>query len=339
MTQHHSNSHHSSVHASTEKSPYGGSSHSLTISHSTSSSTHQSVKHKISTQNLVRNTSPHAALPPTSQNSHHLSHLGHHPERLSPATSNSSNNSSSLSSSSNLRHGVGKPQPIGATQIVQPQPQMPSVSQSGPQAHHLMIQPPSMGHPGSFGPPMGGSSLEALKAHAQAAASMQGGPNPMQPPTSSPMQLPPSHPPRGPPPEEIKLESDTIETIPDDDSESSPTIVPPRGPSPEPRIEDTECHRSQSAIFLRHWNRGDYNSCTRTDLTFKPVPDSKLARKREERLRKQAEKEREERERQQQQQAQAVSLFRFEIIVVLAVPQLEWCERTLVVLNKLDYGK
>lgn len=55
--------------------------------------------------------------------------------------------------------------------------------------------------------------------------------------------------------------------------------------------------------FLRHWNRGDYNSCTRTDLTFKPVPDSKLARKREERLRKQAEREREERERAQQAQA------------------------------------
>ena len=54
--------------------------------------------------------------------------------------------------------------------------------------------------------------------------------------------------------------------------------------------------------FLRHWNRGDYNSCTRTDLIFKPVPDSKLARKREERIRKQAEKEREEREK-----AQAVS--------------------------------
>lgn len=51
---------------------------------------------------------------------------------------------------------------------------------------------------------------------------------------------------------------------------------------------------------MRHWNRGDFNSCTRTDLTFKPVPDSKLARKREERLRKQAEKEREEREKQQQ---------------------------------------
>ncbi|XP_020300578.1 arginine-glutamic acid dipeptide repeats protein-like isoform X5 [Pseudomyrmex gracilis] len=73
--------------------------------------------------------------------------------------------------------------------------------------------------------------------------------------------------------------------------------VSPRGPSPEPRIEDSECHRSQSAIFLRHWNRGENNSCTRTDLMFKPVPDSKLARKREERSRKQAEREREERDR------------------------------------------
>lgn len=83
---------------------------------------------------------------------------------------------------------------------------------------------------------------------------------------------------------------------PEEEEVPSPNHIP-RGPSPEPKIEDTECHRSQSAIFLRHWNRGDYNSCTRTDLTFKPVPDSKLARKREERLRKQAEKEREDREK------------------------------------------
>ena len=46
--------------------------------------------------------------------------------------------------------------------------------------------------------------------------------------------------------------------------------------------------------FLRHWNRGEYNSCARTDLTFKPVPDSSLARKREERARKAAERERED---------------------------------------------
>jgi len=48
---------------------------------------------------------------------------------------------------------------------------------------------------------------------------------------------------------------------------------------------------------LRHWNRGDYNSCCRTDLTFKPVPESKLSRKREERTRRQAEKERDERDK------------------------------------------
>ncbi|XP_015919122.1 arginine-glutamic acid dipeptide repeats protein isoform X2 [Parasteatoda tepidariorum] len=69
---------------------------------------------------------------------------------------------------------------------------------------------------------------------------------------------------------------------------------PYRGPSPEPRVEDVECHRSQFAIFLRHWNRGEFNSCARTDLTFKPVPDSKLARTREAKARKAAEKEREE---------------------------------------------
>lgn len=85
-----------------------------------------------------------------------------------------------------------------------------------------------------------------------------------------------------------------IEEIMEPEPEEPPS---PRGPSPEPRVEDSECHRSQSAIFLRHWNRGENNSCTRTDLMFKPVPESKLARKREERSRKQAEKEREERDR------------------------------------------
>ena len=62
--------------------------------------------------------------------------------------------------------------------------------------------------------------------------------------------------------------------------------------------------------FVRRCDRGDYNSCTRTDLEFKPTPDSKLARKREERDRKLAEKERERKaqqqaaQQQQQQQAQ-----------------------------------
>jgi len=37
----------------------------------------------------------------------------------------------------------------------------------------------------------------------------------------------------------------------DDAEEEAPSPVgsgPPRGPSPEPRIEDSECHRSQSAM-------------------------------------------------------------------------------------------
>ena len=71
---------------------------------------------------------------------------------------------------------------------------------------------------------------------------------------------------------------------------SSPMPVS-REPSPEPRIEDIECHRSQSAIFVRHINRGENNSCARTDLFFRPVPESKLARKREERLRRTEERE------------------------------------------------
>jgi hypothetical protein len=65
----------------------------------------------------------------------------------------------------------------------------------------------------------------------------------------------------------------------------------PREPSPPPKPDGSECHRSQSAIFTRQWNRGEGNSCSRTDLFFKPVPDSKLARKREERLRKANERE------------------------------------------------
>ncbi|XP_046421648.1 arginine-glutamic acid dipeptide repeats protein-like isoform X5 [Neodiprion fabricii] len=102
-------------------------------------------------------------------------------------------------------------------------------------------------------------------------------------------------------PPEPKPEPEMVEPEP----EEPPS---PRGPSPEPQMEDSECHRSQSAIFLRHWNRGENNSCTRTDLTFKPVPDSKLARKREERTRKEREREAErERDRAAAQQVRKMS--------------------------------
>lgn len=285
MTQHHSTSHHSAVHTSTEKQPNhagGGLNHTLSISHSTSSSSSQSIQHKINTQQKTssHSSSPHHLSASVSQSTsssssvnnhthHHSHHLAHHPERLSPADSML------------LRHH-------------------PKMLPGNP--NHLMIQPPSMGHPMglSLPPGPGPSSIESLRLHAQAAAGLQAGHGR----SGSPHQLPHGHPHlRGPPrpipdeTSELKLET---QSQPEEEEIPSPAHMS-HGPSPEPKIEDTECHRSQSAIFLRHWNRGDYNSCTRTDLIFKPVPESKLARKREERLRKQAERDREEREKIAQQ--------------------------------------
>ncbi|XP_060803104.1 arginine-glutamic acid dipeptide repeats protein-like [Amyelois transitella] len=286
MTHHHSTSHHSAVHTSTEKQPShagGGTNHTLSISHSTSSSSSQSIQHKINTQqkSSSHSSSPHhlsASVSQTTSSSssvnvtnnhthHHSHHLAHHPERLSPADSML------------LRHH-------------------PKMLPGNP--NHLMIQPPSMGHPMGLGlpPGPGPSSIESLRLHAQAAAGLQAHRS------GSPHQLAHGHPHlRGPSrpladeTPELKLET---QSQPEEEEVPSPAHIP-HGPSPEPKIEDTECHRSQSAIFLRHWNRGDYNSCTRTDLIFKPVPESKLARKREERLRKQAERDREEREKIAQQ--------------------------------------
>lgn len=65
--------------------------------------------------------------------------------------------------------------------------------------------------------------------------------------------------------------------------------------------------------FLRHWNRGEGSSCARTDLTFKPVPDSKLARRREERLRRQAERDRDEREKEKERERAAAHAVRSQL--------------------------
>lgn len=139
MMHHHSTSHHSSVHTSTEKQPnYGGTNHSLTISHSTSSSTSQTVQHKINTQqkSSVRTSSPHAHASaslsqttsssinmPSSHSHHHTHHHAHHHERLSPANQ-------MLVPPSIRHHPHGKPY----------------VSNS-----HLMVQPPNMSHHGPLG--------------------------------------------------------------------------------------------------------------------------------------------------------------------------------------------
>ncbi|XP_053688988.1 arginine-glutamic acid dipeptide repeats protein isoform X3 [Sabethes cyaneus] len=150
------------------------------------------------------------------------------------------------------------------------------------------------------------SHMDALRAHAHAAAGGVG----LGPPPGHPGHHPGHGPPgpghHGPPHHSHPNEPVHIETLDIDPDPEPPSPVHDvnRGPSPEAKPDDTECHRSQSAIFVRRCDRGDYNSCCRTDLEFKPTPDSKLARKREDRDRKLAEKERERKAQQVQQQQQ-----------------------------------
>ncbi|KAL1139834.1 hypothetical protein AAG570_006811 [Ranatra chinensis] len=279
QTHHHSSSHHSSStlhhHGDKQNQQQG-----LTISHSTSSSSSASVQHKISSNKRTGSPASQqlpqaschvsatvsqttsASLSTSHGQGHHSHHHMHSHLHLHHASGNNSGNSGGGGGGGSS--GGGPPPPS--------------------------LMPPH--HPLSLGPSPT-SSLDALRAHAQAAAMH----------SSLPLLPPYTHGYVGDlsdlKSEPITLSSDEAGGAGDEEEIPSPTHHIPRGPSPEPKIEDTECHRSQSAIFLRHWNRGDYNSCTRTDLTFKPVPESKLARKREERMRKQAEKEREEREKVQ----------------------------------------
>lgn len=44
----------------------------------------------------------------------------------------------------------------------------------------------------------------------------------------------------------------------------------------EPKIDDAICYHSKSATFKKHWNRGEGNSCARTDLVFCRKPGSKF---------------------------------------------------------------
>lgn len=225
--------------------------------------------------------------------------------------------------------------PIGIPPTTSPYPSMhgyPSPLGGPPPPHSGYPDSPLSSKAGA--PPSATSHMEALRAHAAHAANshhlpppphgLPGGPqpghHPMHPsahhslhhpmvvggppptggtgPPPGPGQLGHHHPAMHPP------EPMHVEIEPDPEPESpSPTIN--RGPSPETKPDDTECHRSPSAIFVRKQDRGDYNSCTRTDLEFKPVPGSMLFRKREERDRKLAERERERRQQQQQQQQQA----------------------------------
>jgi len=203
------------------------------------------------------------------------------------------------------------PPPPGATSSYPPPPGAPPSSYHPPSGASSPYHPPP-GAP-SYHPPSGAPSPYPPPPGAimPQSSPMTGLPqtSPMIIPQTSPMIIPQTSPmlssgtrtpvdltcpsptltpgppvPTTPQPDEVQVLEPDVETSP-----SSPAASRP--PTPEPRIEDAECHRSQSAIFVRHWNRGEGNSCSRTDLYFKPVPDSKLARKREERLRKRNEKE------------------------------------------------
>lgn len=46
----------------------------------------------------------------------------------------------------------------------------------------------------------------------------------------------------------LRSNDDSLLGPPDEDDIPSPTNHIPKGPSPEPKIEDSECHRSQSAM-------------------------------------------------------------------------------------------
>ena len=138
--------------------------------------------------------------------------------------------------------------------------------------HHLGLGLPPLPHP-SYIPPGPGLAPPPLLPSSRS----------NQPPFSSP-----NRPPDRPRSVDVQVISERYNSSP---QQQQPPV--PRPASPPPKVDGSECHRSQSAIFTRHWNRGENNSCARTDLHFKPVPDSTLARKRDDRLRK-AQIEREE---------------------------------------------
>ncbi|XP_045161386.2 arginine-glutamic acid dipeptide repeats protein-like isoform X2 [Mercenaria mercenaria] len=77
-------------------------------------------------------------------------------------------------------------------------------------------------------------------------------------------------------------ERSEVEVMEDSDSDREGTLTP--GPVPTPC--NKEVLRSKTAIFIKLLNRGEHNSCSRCDLMFKPLPDSKLAKKREDREKK-----------------------------------------------------
>ncbi|XP_074653813.1 uncharacterized protein LOC141907971 isoform X2 [Tubulanus polymorphus] len=70
---------------------------------------------------------------------------------------------------------------------------------------------------------------------------------------------------------------------------SSPEPCRTPSPGPDPISVNEQIHNSKTALFIKILSRGETNSCSRCDVVFKPLPESKLSRKREERAKRAAE--------------------------------------------------
>ncbi|KAK0138909.1 Arginine-glutamic acid dipeptide repeats protein [Merluccius polli] len=103
------------------------------------------------------------------------------------------------------------------------------------------------------------------------------GPAPSLHPSFPPHSLRPSAPTSGSHGSHVNIKEEPMDEL--EEAESPPPPV--SSPSPEPTVVNIASHASQSARFIKHWDRG-YNSCARTDLFFTPLASSKLAKKREE---------------------------------------------------------
>ncbi|XP_066297465.1 arginine-glutamic acid dipeptide repeats protein-like isoform X1 [Branchiostoma lanceolatum] len=123
-------------------------------------------------------------------------------------------------------------------------------------------------------------------------------PPPLQPavPLIIPKQEPKSP---SPPPREPTPPRDPTPPASPGSPPSSPEVPrSPRSPSPPAVVVDRQDHVSASARFIRHLSRRD-NTCSRTDLTFVPLENTKLAKKRAEATKK-AEQAKHDEERKKQ---------------------------------------
>uniref|UniRef100_A0A2C9KTE3 GATA-type domain-containing protein n=1 Tax=Biomphalaria glabrata TaxID=6526 RepID=A0A2C9KTE3_BIOGL len=84
----------------------------------------------------------------------------------------------------------------------------------------------------------------------------------------------------------IKKEPINVDEIDVDEDEDDGIRGGSLTPGPTPTPCNREIYKSKNAIFVKIFDRGDRNQCTRTDFIFRPLSDSSLAKKREERSRK-----------------------------------------------------